>query len=115
MSFIEALKRSVRRFEDITISQEDLTHSLERSCQRGVHDTGYDYLGVTFGARRLDKKITVDELSEITGVNREDIIDLELGGFYLREAVEVAAKLKDGLGIKQKDYNTILILTTKKK
>jgi len=113
--FIDRIIRSLRSFDQINITTEDMLGSIDRSHQRGITKSEYNILGVAFGAIRLDHKLTVDELSLKSGVPREDIIDLELASFHLHEAVEIAFKLKGALEINQENYNRILSSTTIKK
>jgi len=115
MTIIESIKRSMRNYDDLEISLKDMSESIQRSRQKGIRSYEYDNLGIVFCARRVDKKMTVDELSKATGVDRKDIIDLELSSFHLSEAIEIAARLRECLGIKSSEYNTILASSTRKK
>ena len=62
----------------------------------------------------MTKKLTVDELSQRAGIQKERIIDLELGTLSLSEATAVAEALKPILKIDEKTYRLILLSSAQK-
>lgn len=115
MELFQNIRKHFRTPEQLNITNDQLLASIERGNERGISKAEYDVLGVAFGAIRLDKKLTVDELAAKSGVRKEDIIDLELASFRFTEAALIAKKLASALDIKESDFNNILISSIRKK
>lgn len=96
------------------ISPEKLQDSAKRSEARGILTAPYRYLHTEFHEHRKTLGITIERLSQQTGVPKEDIIDLETASLWLPEAIEVAEKLRHTLKIDDEAFRKILIKSTRR-
>ncbi|KKU09914.1 MAG: hypothetical protein UX13_C0026G0030 [Candidatus Woesebacteria bacterium GW2011_GWB1_45_5] len=120
MLLVERLQKWLKKdpgpdWELLSIPLSDMEDSIDRGFDREIYHSVHNELGFFFSMTRLDLGLTVDELSKTSGVNRNDIIDLELGSFYLPEATQVAEKLKDSLKIDDETFKKALLANAVKK
>lgn len=106
--------RLFRNKRRIDIAEDDFSSSVSRMQQRGRIPDQSGSLGLLFSYGRLAKKLTVDELSQKTGVEREKIVDFELGTLSLSEATSVAEALKTRLRVDEKAYKKTLLSSAQK-
>ena len=94
---------------------EDEFESARSAFERGVDRSQFDLLGKLIAGARKSLGLSIDDLSKKTGVTKEDLIDLELGSFFLPEAVVVAEKVKKTLRVNDEDYKFAIIKSSFKR
>lgn len=86
-----------------------LRESLLRGSKKGVKSEQSYVLAHFFSVARIEANLTIDELSEKTGVKTDELIDFELRQLHKYEAVKVAEALKETLNIEDELYKKILL------
>lgn len=95
--------------KDLLISASQLGESQDRGKERDVIEGQYGSLSRLFSAARKSKSLTVEELSNMSGVDVDDIVDLECGSHRLIQAVKVAENLRGAIEVDERKYVLILL------
>lgn len=97
------------------ISTTEMSESIQRAAARGISTPPYVEFETLFRQHRVALSLTIEELSQMSSVCREDIIDLELANIYLPQAIEIGEKLKEVLKIDDKTFQKTILQSTIKK
>lgn len=99
---------------NLMISAFQLGESQDRGKERGVIEDQYGTLSRLFSAARKSKSLTVEELSTLSGVSVDDIVDLECGSHRLVQAVRVAENLRETVEVDVRKYALVLLKVTRR-
>lgn len=95
--------------KNLMLSASQLRESQDRGKERDVIEGQYGSLSRLFSDARKSKSLTVEELSTLSGVDVDDIVDLECGMHRLPQAVRTAEELRGQVKIDEKKYLFILL------
>ena len=111
---MEFFKRKPKK--DLNITPQEMTESFLRGKNRGVRDPFViDFLASIFAVARRKASLTVSELSKLSEISAEDLIDLESRQLNPAEAVNITEKLKNFLEVNEYEYKCATLDSTKKK
>ena len=117
MEFFRNLFKSKKppEFFHSELSREDVRAAAKRSFERGIGQTDNIGLGRLVNLSRRKANLSLKDLSEKTGITREDLIDLESATLPLPEMVSLLQRVKEVIGLSDKKINEELFDATKKK
>ncbi len=98
--------------KNLMLSASQLRESQDRGKERDVIEDQYGSLSRLFSSARKSKSLTVEELSTLSGVGVDDIVDLECGSHRLPQAVRVAENLRETVDIDVRKYAVVLFKIT---
>lgn len=96
--------------KDLLISGNDMFLSMQRGISRGIKTEDSMVLPNFISKARKSKNLTIDELSQISNISSNDLIDLECRQLHLSEMVTLCESLKDKLEFDEKKYKLVLLL-----
>lgn len=99
--------------EDITSKQID--ESSMQAKARGLRTPDYQNLGQLISRYRQSMGISIEQLSQNSGICPEDILDLELSNLHRGRAVELVAKLKPILDIDNNEFKKVVLTSPVRK
>ncbi len=100
--------------KNLMLSASQLRESQDRGKERDVIEDQYGSLSLLFSAARKHKSLTVEELSNMSGVDINDIVDLECGMHRLPQAVRVAENLRETVEVDVRKYALVLLKVTRR-